>query len=81
MNMDPFGIIGQFDTTWLLLTLIPSAVGLVLFMYGRKRSLTPHVVAGVLFMVYPIVATTVTSLIVGGIVIGLGLWYAIRADW
>jgi hypothetical protein len=81
MNLDPLGVVGQFDTTWLMLSLIPSAVGLVLFMYGKKRQLTPHRVAGVLYMIYPMVATTVTSLLVGGALIGLGLWYAIRADW
>jgi hypothetical protein len=81
MNLDPLGILGQLDSTWLLLSLIPSAVGFVLFVYGRRRGLTPHVVAGVLYMAYPIVATTVTSLLIGGAVIGAGLWYAIRADW
>jgi hypothetical protein len=81
MNLDPFGVLAQFDSTWLLLSLIPSAAGFVLFMYGKKRGLTPHVVAGVLYMAYPIVATTVTSLLAGGALIGAGLWYAIRADW
>jgi hypothetical protein len=81
MNLDPLGVLSKFDSTWLLLSLIPSAVGLVLFMYGKKRDLVPHKVAGVLYMVYPMVATSVTSLLVGGALIGLGLWYAIRADW
>jgi hypothetical protein len=81
MNLDPFGIMPQFDGTWLLLSLIPSAAGLILFMYGKKRGLIPHAVAGVLYMAYPMVATTVTSLLVGGALIGAGLWYAIRADW
>jgi hypothetical protein len=81
MNLDPFGTMAHLDTTWLFLSLIPSAIGLVLFMYGKKRGLTPHVVAGVLYMAYPIVASTVTSLLLGGALIGLGLWYAIHADW
>jgi hypothetical protein len=81
MNLDPLGLMSQFDGTWLLLSLIPSAIGFVLFVYGKKRGLTPHVVAGVLYMVYPIVATTVSSLIAGGVLIGAGLWYAIRAGW
>jgi hypothetical protein len=38
-------------------------------------------VAGILFMVYPLVTPKVTSLIVGGVLIGLGFWYALRADW
>ena len=62
-------------------SLVPSAVGLVLFMYGKKKGLMPHAVAGVLYMVYPIVTPTVTSLLVGGGLISAGLWYAIRADW
>ena len=79
--MDPFGLLGNLDTTWLLLSTIPSAIGFVLFVYGKKRGLTPHLIAGVLLMVYPIVATTVTTLLMGGALIGAGLWYAIRAGW
>jgi hypothetical protein len=80
-SLDPLGLMSQFDSTWLLLSLIPSAVGFVLFMYGKKRDRVPHKIAGVLYMVYPIVTTTVTSLLIGGGLISLGLWYAIRADW
>lgn len=81
MNLDPFGLLGDLDTSWLLLSLIPSAVGFVLFMYGKKRKMTPHLAAGLLLMVYPIVATTVTSLLVGGALIGLGFWYAVRQGY
>ena len=82
MNTDAFGgILGSLDTTWLLLSIVPSAIGFVLFVYGKKQGLTPHLVAGALLMAYPIVATTVTTLVVGGLLIGAGLWYAIRAGW
>jgi hypothetical protein len=81
VNLDPLGILGAVDANWLLLSLIPSAIGLVLFIYGRKQARTPHLVAGVVLMAYPMVATTVTSLIVGGLLIGAGLWWAIRMDW
>ena len=81
MNLDPFGVLGSLDTTWLLLSLVPSGIGFVLFVYGKKQGLTPHLVAGLLLMVYPIVATTTTTLLGGGALIGLGLWYAIRAGW
>jgi hypothetical protein len=50
-------------------------------MYGKKRGLTPQTVAGLLYMLYPIVTPTVTSLLAGGALITAGLWYAIRADW
>ena len=81
MNLDPLGVMSHFDSTWLFLSLVPSGIGLILFMYGRKQSLLPHTVAGILFMVYPLVTPTVTSLLIGGVLIGLGFWYAIRADW
>ncbi|MSO55963.1 MAG: amino acid transport protein [Acidobacteria bacterium] len=81
MNLDPFELLGDLDASWLLLSLIPSAAGFVLFMYGKKRKMTPHLVAGLLLMVYPMVATTVTSLLVGGALIGLGFWYAVRQGY
>jgi hypothetical protein len=80
-NLDPFGLLGCLDTSWLLLSLVPSAIGFVLFVYGRRRKRTPHLVAGLLLMLYPMVATTVTSLFVGGALIGLGLWYAVRQGY
>ena len=81
MDLDPLGLLGDVSASWLLLSLIPSAFGVVLFMYGRKQSRMPHLVAGVVLMVYPMVATTVRSLVIGGLLIGAGLWYAIRMDW
>jgi hypothetical protein len=81
MNVDPLGLLKDLDPNWLILSLIPSAIGFVLFVMGRKQSRTPHMVAGVLFMAYPIVATTVTTLLLGGVLIGIGFWYAVRQDW
>jgi hypothetical protein len=69
------------DPAWLLLSLIPGAAGFVLLVYGRKQQRWPHLVAGLLFMVYPYFATTVVSLVAVGLVLGLGLWYASRAGW
>jgi hypothetical protein len=81
MNLDPFGLLGSLDTTWLLLSLVPSAIGFVLFVYGKKQKMTPHLVTGLLLMFYPMVATTVTSLLVGGALIGVGFWYALRQGY
>ena len=69
------------DPTWIFLSLIPSGVGFVLFVYGRKQDRWPHLVAGLLLMVYPYFATSVVSLLGVGAVIGGGLWYAVRAGW
>lgn len=79
--MDPFGLLGSFDANWLLLSLVPSGIGFVLFVYGRKQQRTPQLLTGILLMVYPIFATTVTTLLIGGAVIGAGCWYAIRQGY
>jgi hypothetical protein len=71
----------SFDPLWLFLSLIPGGIGFVLFTYGRKRDQWPHIVAGLLLMVYPYFAATVTTLIAGGIAVGGLLWLAVRLDW
>jgi len=72
MNLDP---------TWLFLSLVPSAVGFVLLVYGKKQERWPQLVAGLLFMVYPYFATSVTSLVGIGVVLGSSLWFVLRAGW
>jgi len=69
------------DPTWLMLSLIPSGIGFVLFTYGRKQQRWPHFAAGLLFMVYPYFATTVMSLLATGTAIGVALWYAVHLGW
>jgi hypothetical protein len=61
--------------------MIPSGAGFVLFVYGKKQARVPQLISGLMLMVYPIFATTVTSLVVGGLVIWAGLWWALRLDW
>jgi hypothetical protein len=53
----------------------------VLLVYGRKQQRWPHIVAGLLFMAYPYVATTVTSLVAIGALLGAGLWYVVQQGW
>lgn len=71
----------SFEPTWLFLSLIPSGVGFVLFVYGKKQERWPHLAAGLAFMVYPYFATSVTSLVVAGVALGVALWLAVRAGW
>lgn len=70
----------NFDLNWLLLSLIPSGIGMVLFVYGKRQGRFPQLIVGILFMVYPFFTTTVTSLIVVGVLLGLVLWYLLRND-
>jgi hypothetical protein len=43
----------SFDPASLIASLVVSSVGWVLFSYGRKQQRFPHVVIGILMMVYP----------------------------
>ncbi len=71
----------SLDPMFLLLSLIPSGIGFVLFVYGKKQQRWPQLAAGLLLMVYPYFTSTVVSLVATGAVIGFSLWYAIRLGW
>ena len=71
----------SIDSTWLFLSLIPSGAGFVLFTYGRKRDCWPYTVGGLLFMVYPYFAPTLTTLVAVGILLSGLIWMAVRLDW
>lgn len=70
-----------FDPTWLFLSLFPSGAGFVLLVYGKKQARWPQLVGGLALMVYPYFATTVTSLIAVGALLGAGVWAAVRLGW
>jgi len=66
----------NLDPTWLFLSLIPGAIGFVLFVYGKKQERWLHVATGLSLMVYPyFVGNAVPMLLVGAAVVG-GLWLA-----
>ncbi len=71
----------SLDPSWLFLSLIPGGIGFVLFIYGKKQGRWPQLVAGLLFMVYPYFATSVTSLLAIGAALGAVLWYLLRLGW
>jgi hypothetical protein len=70
-----------FDPTWLFLSLIPSSIGFVLFVYGKKQERWPQLVAGLLLMVYPYFTDSIAALVGVGIAIVAGLWLAVRGGW
>ena len=71
----------NFDPTWLFLSLIPSGLGFVLFVYGKKQQRWPQMVAGIAFTVYPYFTPSVGALAGIGVVLGVALWLALRAGW
>jgi hypothetical protein len=74
-------MLGSFDPNWLFLSLIPSGLGFVLFVYGKKQGRWPQLVAGIGFMVYPYFTGTVPELTIAGVLLGAALYAAIRLGW
>ncbi len=81
MNLDPLGVMSHFDSTWLFLSLVPSGIGFVLFVYGKKQDRWAHVGAGLALMVYPYFVATVVQMLLGGVLIGGAFWWALQAGW
>ena len=71
----------NFDPNFLILSLIPSGIGFVLFRYGKKAERWPQLVGGLVLMVYPYFTGSVASLAGVGIVVGGALYVMIRAGW
>ena len=72
MNLDP---------AWLFLSMIPSGIGFVLFVYGKKQQRWPHMIAGIVFSIYPYFTPSILVMVVVGVALGTGLWVAVRGGW
>ena len=72
MNLDP---------TWLFLSLIPSGIGFVLFVYGKKQERLPLMLGGIVFSVYPYFTSSILALVGVGVVLGAALWLLVRGGW
>ena len=72
MNLDP---------TLLMLSLVPSGVGFVLFVYGKKQERWAHLAAGLALMIYPYFAASMAQMLLGGLLIGGAFWWALQAGW
>jgi len=69
------------DANSLLAGLLVSSIGLVFFMYGRKMGRPPHILAGVVLLVYPYFVSSVALMLgIAAALIAL-LWTAVRWGW
>ena len=70
-----------FDANQLLLSLLVSSVGLVLFMYGKKQARAPQLVTGIVMCIYPYFVSNL--LLQGGlaIVCTAACWLLVRAGF
>ena len=71
----------DLDPTLLMLSLMPSGVGFVLFVYGRKNGRWPQLAMGLVLMVYPYFAGSVVTLVGVGVLLGVGLYLMVQAGW
>jgi hypothetical protein len=71
----------DFSPSSLFASLIISSVGFVLFIYGRKQTRGPQLVAGIVLMLFPYaVPGALWMVLVAALILGL-LWMALRAGW
>ena len=69
MNLDPNA---------LLLSLLIGSIGFVCFVYGKRQSRFPHMLAGAVLFVYPyFVPSAIVSAVIAAAVLVL-LWVAVR---
>ena len=71
----------DLDPMFLMLSLIPSGIGFVLFVYGRKAGRWPQLVTGLALIVYPYFAGSAVTLAGVGVLLVGGLYLAIQAGW
>ena len=71
----------NFDPTWLMLSLIPSGIGFVLFVYGKKQGRWPQLAGGLLLIAYPYFTQSVAALLGVGAALAAAIYYALQAGW
>jgi hypothetical protein len=71
----------NFDPTLLIVSLLPTAIGFVLFTYGRKEHRAPQLLFGVLFMVYPYLTPTLGIMAAGGVTLAAALYLLLALGW
>ena len=68
----------SFDGPTLIAGLLVSSIGFVLLSYGKKMSRPPHMLAGLILLVYPyFVPGAILTLIIAAVLLGL-LWFAVK---
>ena len=71
----------DFDPTVLIVSMIPSGIGFVLFTYGRKEHRAPQLLFGVLFMVYHYFTPTLGIMLAGGVDLSAALYLLLALGW
>jgi hypothetical protein len=71
----------SFDGPTLIAGLLVSSIGFVLLSYGKKMSRPPHLLAGLILLVYPyFVPGAILTLVIAAVLLGL-LWFAVKMGY
>jgi hypothetical protein len=71
----------NFDASTLIAGFVVSGIGFVLFSYGRKMGRAPHVVTGIVLMVFPYFVPTVLLMFGIAALLCGALYMAARAGY
>lgn len=72
---------GEFDGAGILVSLFVSAIGFVLFSYGKKMTRAPQVLTGITLMAFPYFLSGVWVILAIATVILLVLWGVLHLGW
>jgi len=68
----------EFDATQLMVAMFASLVGMALFVYGKRQRRAPHLIAGIVLVVYPYFVSNVYLLVAIFAALLGGLWVVVR---
>lgn len=71
----------SFEPGVLFLSLVAGAIGLALFVYGKKQQRWPQMASGLAFIVYPYFVSSLTAVVVIGVVLGALLWWTLHLGY
>lgn len=64
----------SFDPASLIVSLVLGSIGFVAFVYGKRQSRVPHMVAGALLTIFPVFISN--ALVAGAVGVGIiALWF------
>jgi len=65
----------------LFISLLVSSVGYVAFVYGKRQSRAPQLLAGLTLMIFPYVVDGALRMVLIAAAIVLAMWIAVRLGW
>jgi len=68
----------ELDAGSLFTSMIVSSIGFVLLVYGRKMGRPPHVLAGIVLLIFPYFVSSILAMLGIAFVLCLVLWVVVQ---